>query len=187
MLATSCAFELGDMLTTDAGRGPAAASTTDTGTGAAGAGGAGGSGGCGLRRAPSVLARGESMPTSIAVDDVAIYWTTTGNIRTLPKQMIDAAPTTLVPGQTGARGIALDRNRIYWVNYQGGEVRVADKAAKVEQVLQQGQMLPTAVIVDQTSIYWLNTGANASLRKAAKTQGAAFSELSDGGGFELAQ
>ena len=97
------------------------------GTGRAGAGGGtagttGGQGGsgnvdAGCSVSPTVLASGQSSPTSIVSDGANVYWTNTGTVRSVMKVPVTGG--TPVPVATGLRKpgyLAIDAINAYWTD-----------------------------------------------------------------------
>jgi hypothetical protein len=94
--------------------------TAGAGGGTAGAtGGAGGGGnvdaGCAV--SPTVLASGQSSPTSIVSDGTHVYWTNTGTVRSVMKVPVTGGtPVAVATGLRQPGYLAVDATNAYWTD-----------------------------------------------------------------------
>jgi len=96
------------------------------GTGTAGAGGgtagsAGGRGGgnvdAGCPVSPTVLASGQSSPTSIVSDGANVYWINTGTVHSVMKVPVNGGtPVAVATGLRQPNYLAIDATNAYWID-----------------------------------------------------------------------
>jgi hypothetical protein len=141
------------------------------GAGSAGTGGAGGGGTGGAAGAGTVLVQGEDSPTTIAVDDTYLYWTTTSAIRRAPKA--GGTATTLFPGLTSPDDLRADATALYWTSTLSGQgIMSGLKTGGQPSTVVPGTIGHLAV--DTDSVYGVdNTMSPNVLLRAPKAGGAA--------------
>ena len=86
------------------------------GTGTAGAGG-GGNVDAGCAVSPTVLASGQSSPTSIVSDGTNVYWTNTGTVKSVMKVPVTGGtPVAVATGLRQPDYLAIDATNAYWTD-----------------------------------------------------------------------
>lgn len=164
------------------------------GTGTAGAGGgtagsAGGRGGgnvdAGCSVSPTVLASGQSSPTSIVSDGVNVYWTNTGTMRSVMKVPVTGGtPVAVATGLRQPGYLAIDATNAYWTDqastFPNGTTIVSaplDGSAAVDggapAVLASNNVALHQFVVAGGNIYFFNN----SLLTVITTAGAAVTTL----------
>ncbi len=138
--------------------------------------------------AVTILATGETNPTSIVVDDDSVIWGTSwdhGEVRIAP--LAGGTPTTLWKGGQ-VESIALDGSRIYfaaWESQSGKQgVWAVDKDGANATELYAGEIV-RPIGLDATSVYFSANDGSRRLLKVPKTGGAAVlvAHLQVQGGF----
>lgn len=136
---------------------PDAAGTAGMGGSAPGTGGTGGGNGGGSGSGPMAqsLVTGEDLPSSIAVDDAFVYWTTSTGVRRMPKS--GGTPTTVFPSQTEPGYLIADDANLYWVNRStpGSGVLTGSKTGGQTTMLAGGR--PATLTIDGEFAYWVDS------------------------------
>ena len=163
---------------TSSGQGGAGgANSTTTGT-SSGQGGQGGQGGTASGPCFITLASGEQLPSGLAVDGTAAYWTnasspnvmgggnlSNGSVRKCAVGGCNLQPTTLASGQAAPGSIAVDATRVYWGNLgingfgTDGSLQACalGGCGAMPAQLEQGAG-PESLAVDATRVYWTVSG-----------------------------
>ena len=112
-----------------------------------------------------VLVSGLSNPTSIAVDDLNVYWTEFGGlIRSVPKS--GGTPTTLYTSGYNPSGVASDGSTVFFGD--GLNVRSLPRGGGQSTVLANSN--PLRIAVDSANVYWTDFNAGA-VRSVPKNSG----------------
>jgi hypothetical protein len=118
----------------------------------------------------TTLARGQSHPTSLAVNSSHVYWVDqyhvslpisaanyTGTVNEVP--LGGGRVTVLAHAQELPRSVAVDSSHVYWVNGGGcracGEVKEAPIGGGRVTTLANGQNTPISVAVNGGHVYWI--------------------------------
>jgi hypothetical protein len=126
------------------------------------------------RVAPIAIARNQNHPSSIAVDDVNVYWVSDSGstIKRLSKSK-DATPATIATGQKKMLKIIIDADRIYfmtpdeigWINKTGGPpttlARIAVYSSGYENFL----------AADESNIYFMTSPGHGGEQIAKVSKG----------------
>ncbi|HKA42691.1 MAG TPA: hypothetical protein VKF40_11945 [Burkholderiales bacterium] len=127
---------------------------------------------------PVVLASGLLVPSSLAVDQATVYWTTyghadawngatgDGSVMSVPRS--GGTPLTIASGQRGPHTLQIDATYAYWANtgdysmqapfaYENGAVMKSPLNGGTPVVIATAR-LPQRLVLDTTSIYWTNWG-----------------------------
>ena len=144
------------------------------GTGRAGAGGGtagatGGQGGsenvnAGCSVSPTVLASGQSSPTSIVSDGANVYWTNTGTVRSVMKVPVTGGtPVVVATGLRKPGYLAIDATNAYWTDeastFPNGTILMSaplDGTAAAPAVLASSNIALQQFVVAGGNIYYFN-------------------------------
>jgi hypothetical protein len=128
---------------------------------------------------PAVFQDGDD-PSSLATDDISIYWTNAGAGRAVVKAVMGSlrspdSQIVIADHQATPDAIAVDADFAYWGNIGDHTVNKAPTAGggKVT-VLAVDQATPIVLCLDSMNVYWTNYAApGGGLGKVAKTGGGA--------------
>src|SRR5262249_5850217 len=122
---------------------------------------------------PTVLANGLTSPVGLAVDDINVYFSTTGGgvVSSVPRSAsIDAGtvPTVLASGRANPFAIAVDASSVYFTvrgsGANDGSVVRVDKQTKKTFTIADQQALPAGIAVDGAFVYWANEEGGTVMR-----------------------
>ena len=134
---------------------PDASGSAGAGAATAGTGGSGGGGGAGGTVAATPVASGEDSPRAVAVDDGAVYWTTTTAIRQIAKT--GGTAMTLFSSQGSGDTLIVDGTKLYWRNSITPTGVFSGPTSGGQATMVVGG-LPSTYALDADSIYWVDAG-----------------------------
>jgi len=115
--------------------------------------------------ATTAIAPGQVDPESVAVDDGAVYWTSSGGGFVGRVDKSGANLIELASGQSGPSGIALDATHVYWLNYlDPGAVSVIAKEGGAPSVLATGGTGFSRIAVGDAGVTWTDFYTSSVLR-----------------------
>jgi len=156
-------------------------------------------------RGPSHLAREQSFPTAIAVDETNVYWMNQGTVAAdftdgsiMKRPLAGGSPITLASGQSQLEAIAVYAGRVYWSRYTRGEPTGVGADCGICTVpIDGGDVNPlvsweysaVGLAVDATGVYWashLTPAMPAAIMKIGLEGGTPITLPSTGEGYAVA-
>jgi hypothetical protein len=116
-----------------------------------------------------VLAVGQLLPTSIAVDANRVYWTAQGSLLSMP--LAGGTPVELTPSPEPDTSrllgdIAVNATHVFWTESPGSIARVPLEGGLPTVIASGDGVGPVAMAIDDTHVYWANfESANISVMK----------------------
>ncbi|AKT40915.1 hypothetical protein [Chondromyces crocatus] len=105
----------------------------------------------------------------VALDDTAVFWSSSEGIYRKSKGPQASTPTRIAPANVAAtvRGLALHEDTVYFTESINGAVWQVCKGGGQPQSIVAGQSQPRGIFADGTGVYWVNRG-NGTLMRALR-------------------
>lgn len=132
---------------------------------------------------PVILASGQAGPYSVALDQVAVYFTNlvnAGSVMAVPKAGGGTMPIAV--DQDSPSDVAADATAVFWTSGQGLVGRAA-KDGTGQVALASGQSGPSGIALDAERVYWLSYFEPGKLSAIPKAGGTPVVLATGGTGF----
>ncbi len=120
-----------------------------------------------------VMAKSQTHPRGLFVDDQGVYWSSDGKIKWLSKD--GASLKNIAVNEGFPHGVVADQTHIFWTANYGHAIRRVSRSGGEAQTLAEGDghFRPIQIVQDEVALYWTAPSTNL-VQTVAKAGGAVF-------------